>query len=116
MSDSKNINLFNDTWEWSKNLYTLPAFWVKSIVEFGRQVVTKRDCQIARLCSRGDVLGTLALCICRDDRGVLAAEMDVSRSVTKRVTFLYHTLYSSSIYFFLIVTIRSLVWSIILYA
>ena len=39
--------------------------------------------------------GDTGLCICRDDRGVLGAEMDVPRSVTKRVTFLYHTLYSS---------------------
>ena len=38
--------------------------------------------------------GALALCICRDDRGVLGAEMDVPRSVTKRVTYLYYTLYS----------------------
>ena len=44
------------------------------------------------------MLGELDLCICRDDRGVLGAEMDVSRSVTKRVTYLYHTLYSSYIY------------------
>ena len=38
--------------------------------------------------------GALALCICRDDRGILGAEMDVPRSVTKRVTSLYYTLYS----------------------
>ena len=40
------------------------------------------------------MLGALALCICRDDRGVLGAEMDVPRSVTKRVTYLYYTLFS----------------------
>ena len=36
------------------------------------------------VCSRGDVLGALALCICREDRGVLGAEMDVPRSVLPR--------------------------------
>ena len=34
------------------------------------------------------MLGALALCICRQDRGVLGAEMDVPRSVAKRVTSL----------------------------
>ena len=36
------------------------------------------------VCSRGDVLGALALCICREDRGVIGAEMDVPRSVLPR--------------------------------
>ena len=44
------------------------------------------------------MLGALAFCICRDDPGVLGAEMAVPRSVTNRVTSLYHTLYSSYIY------------------
>ena len=61
------------------------------------------------------MLGALAIGICRDYRGVPDAEMDVPRSVTKRVASLYHTLYSSSISYFIVI-IRSLVWSIILYA
>ena len=46
------------------------------------------------MCSRGDVLGGIGSLLCRDDRGILGTEMDVPRSVTKRVTSLYYTLYS----------------------
>ena len=63
-------------------------------MEFGRQVVAKRDFQIAQVVLPwGCTGGALALCICRDDRGILGAEIDVPRSVTKRVTSLYYTLY-----------------------
>ena len=59
-------------------------------------MVAKRDFQIAQVVLPWGYTGggALALCICRDDRGILSAEMDVPRSVTKRVTSLYYTLYS----------------------
>ena len=48
-------------------------------------MVIKHNCQIAQVVV--DVLGALVLYICRDDQGVFGAEMDVPRSLAKRVIY-----------------------------